>query len=477
MRSPKTIVAGVEVESERRPVASPFDDRVVGTAPIATPADVERAIAVAHAAAESDRRTPRPRHHSVSVLERAALLVAQRKDEISRLICDEAGKPIALARVEVARCVDTLTTARDVARTAEGQLLELSAYEASADRIGLVRRVPIGAIAAITPFNFPLNLVAHKLAPAIAAGCPVVLKPSPQAPLSAFVLGAILLEAGLPGDHLSIVAAGNDVARPLITDPRLRMLTFTGSAKVGWALRAACGDKRCTLELGGNAAVIVDRDADLEFAASRIAAGAFGYAGQSCISVQRVLAHRDVFDELRARLLESTARLGVGDPARDDVVVGPVIDDTAVDRIRATVDEAISAGARGTSELRVDRRLIAPFFLEGVPDSAVAFREELFAPIALLEPFDDFERALDRADAGKYGLQAGIFTADVGRVMRAWGRLEVGAVVHDDAPTFRADAMPYGGVKGSGAGREGPAYAFEEMTEPRLLLLRPTPRR
>jgi acyl-CoA reductase-like NAD-dependent aldehyde dehydrogenase len=455
-----------------REVRSPFDGRTIGEVPIATAADVERALARGSAAAEAIRRTPRPRHLAIAILEKAAAAIAADAERLARLIEGEAGKPITYARVEVARCVDTLTTARDVARTAEGEVLELGAYAASADRLALVRRAPVGLVSAITPFNFPLNLVAHKLAPAIAAGCPVVLKPSPQAPLSAFALVAILKEAGLPDDHLSIVAASNEDATPLVTDPRPRMLTFTGSAKVGWQLRARCGEKRCTLELGGNAAVLVHDDADLAHATARIVAGSFGYAGQSCISVQRVLVHRRVHDELRSRLFDAAARLTSFDPARDETVCGPVIDDTAVERIQGVVREAERQGARLSRPLQVTGHTIAPFFLEGVPPTAKAASEELFAPGAILEPYDDFEQALDRADSGKYGLQSGLFTRDVDRVLRAWQRLEVGAVIHDDVPTFRADAMPYGGVKASGVGREGPASAFAEMTESRLLLLR-----
>jgi acyl-CoA reductase-like NAD-dependent aldehyde dehydrogenase len=455
-----------------RAVRSPFDGREVGEVPVASSADVERALARGHAAAERVRRAPRPRHLAIAILEKAAAAIAADAERLARLIEGEAGKPITFARVEVARCIDTLTTARDVARTADGQVLELGAYAASADRLALVRRFPVGLVSAITPFNFPLNLVAHKLAPAIAAGCPVVLKPSPQAPLSAFALCEILWAAGLPRDHLAIVASSNEDAAPLVTDPRPRLLTFTGSAKVGWELRARAGEKRCTLELGGNAAVLVHDDADLDHATARIVAGAFGYAGQSCISVQRIYAHRRILDELRSRLFDAAARLVDFDPSRDDTMCGPVIDDTAVDRIRAVVQEAERLGARLSRPLEVSGRTIAPFFLEAVPPEARASTEELFAPGAILEPYDDYESALERADSGKYGLQAGLFTRDVGRVMRAWERLEVGAVVHDDVPTFRADAMPYGGVKGSGVGREGPASAFAEMTDPRLLLLR-----
>lgn len=472
-RHPKLIVAGEEVQSARAPIRSPFDDREVGSVPVASAAHVESAIARAASAAASERISPRKRHISAHVLDRAAQIVAAHQEPLARLISDEAGKPIALARVEAARCIDTLCAARDVARTEGGEALELSAHASAADRLGVVRRFAVGAIAAITPFNFPLNLVAHKLAPAIAAGCPVVLKPSPQAPLSSFALARILFEAGLPPEHLSVVPTTNDLAAPLVEDDRLRMLTFTGSAKVGWALRARCGEKRCTLELGGNAAVVVHDDADLGRASDRIAVGAHAYAGQSCISVQRVYAHRRIHDELRARLLDRQTKIVVGDPSRDDVVCGPVIDDVAVRRIRATLDEAMAEGARASGPLELDRRVIRPIMLENVGETSKASAEEIFAPVLVLAAYHDFEDALARVDGTRWGLQAGIFTRDLDRVMRAFERLEVGGLVHDDVPTFRADAMPYGGVKSSGLGREGPKYAFEEMTERRLLLLRP----
>ncbi len=472
LRRPPLFLVGDDVAREVRPVKSPFDDREIGLVPVATSADVERAIEAAHRAFERDRRAPPPRHRAIAVLEKAAALVAARVQPLARLISDEAGKPLDLALVEAARCVDTLTAARDVARTAAGEVLELSAFAAAEDRLAIVRRVAFGPIAAITPFNFPLNLVAHKLAPAIAAGCPVVLKPAPQAPLSALALGSILREAGLAGDQLSIVPASNEVAAPLIDDARLRMLTFTGSDVVGFALRARCPEKRCTLELGGNAAVIVHDDADLERATARIVSGAFGYAGQSCISVQRVFIQRRIYDELRMRLFVAASAVSLGNPSHAGTLVGPVIDDRAVGRLRGVIAEALAGGARASTTASFERRVLAPFFLEEVPAAAAAMRDELFGPIAVLAPYDTFEEALDRADDARFGLQTGIFTGDVGRVLRAFERLEVGAVIHDDVPTFRADAMPYGGVRGSGVGREGPASAFLEMTDPRLLLLR-----
>ncbi|MFI5300724.1 MAG: aldehyde dehydrogenase family protein [Polyangiales bacterium] len=474
-RSPQLSIAGQSRALPMASIRSPYDDRVVGEAPIADAATVEEAIECARRAMETQRRSPTSLHRRVAILERTAAGIAAHAEPLAQLISDEAGKPLAFARVEVARAVDTFEAARDVVRglAIEGGVVRaLSAFAAAGDRLAIERRFAAGAVCAITPFNFPLNLVAHKLAPAIAAGCPVVLKPSPQAPLSSFALAAILYESGLERDLLSVVPCEVALASKLARDDRFAVLTFTGSARVGWRLRGECGDKRCLLELGGNAAAIVCDDADLDRAAARITQGAFGYAGQSCISVQRVIADAGIYDELRARLVAATVRIGSGDPSRDDVVCGPVIDDVAVARIVKTIEDAIAEGARSIAPVQRARRVIAPTILEDVAPTSLARTEEIFAPVVLLDRADDFDAALARANESKYGLQAGIFTRDLDRAMRAWGQLEVGALIHDDVPTFRADAMPYGGVRRSGLGREGPRSLFDELTEPRQLVLR-----
>jgi acyl-CoA reductase-like NAD-dependent aldehyde dehydrogenase len=474
-RSPKLMIHGRSRDAATSPVRSPFDDRVVGDVPIADEAIVEEAVETARRAMESERRSPTPLHRRAAILGRAAARIAELAEPLARLISDEAGKPISIAKVEVARAIDTFEAARDVVRGLAndgGVVRALSAFAGAADRLTIERRFAVGAVVAITPFNFPLNLVAHKLAPAIAAGCPVVLKPSPQAPLSSFALATILQESGLESDRLAVVPCATSLAAKLARDDRFALLTFTGSARVGWQLRAECGDKKCLLELGGNAAALVCDDADLDRAAARIAQGAFGYAGQSCISVQRVVADARIYDALRSRILEATSAIVSGDPARAEVVCGPLIDDVAVARVTSTVERAIAEGARSTAPMLRDRRVIAPLILEGVAAASLARTEEIFAPVVLLDRADDFDAMLVRANEGKYGLQAGIFTRDLDRAMRAWEQLEVGALIHDDVPTFRADAMPYGGVRRSGLGREGPRSMFDELTEPRQLVLR-----
>lgn len=467
-RAPSTLVAGRPAPSERRPIRSPYDDREVGTSPIASRADVAAALA---AAERAHRDRPPARHVRVEVIERVVAALAREREGLARLISDEAGKPLALARAEVDRAQDTFRAARDVLCSERGDVLELGAAASAADRWGLVRRFAVGPVTAITPFNFPLNLVAHKLAPALAAGCPVLLKPSPQAPLSAFALATTLLEAGWPAPFVSVLAADDETVAPLVDDPRIALLSFTGSERAGFALKARAAGK-VVLELGGNAAVLVHEDADLDRAADRITQGAFAYAGQSCISVQRVLVHRPVEAALRERLSARLAAVAVGDPAREDVLVGPVIDDRARSRLAGLLDDVTRAGARTTRPIEWSGRVLAPDYLSDVPEGHPIREEELFGPLALLDAYDDFEEALHRAGQGRYGLQAGLFTHDVGRVFRAFERLEVGALVHDDVPTFRVDAMPYGGVRRSGIGREGPREAYLEMTEPRLLLLR-----
>lgn len=467
-RAPSTCVAGRPIAGASRPVTSPFDDREVGRCPVATRADVEAALDAAHAAHAAGAPA---RHVRVEILERVAARLAEAREALAALVSDEAGKPLALARAEVDRAGDTFRAARDVLRSERGDVLELGATASAADRWGIVRRFPVGPVTAITPFNFPLNLVAHKLAPAIAAGCPVLLKPSPQAPLSAFALAATILDAGLAPSFLSVLAGPDDVVAPLVDDPRVALLSFTGSERAGFALKARAAGK-VLLELGGNAAVIVHDDADLDRAADRITQGAFAYAGQSCISVQRILVHRPIAAELRARLLSRLDAVVVGDPAREDVLVGPVIDDRARARLARALDEVVGAGASTLRPVEWRGRVLSPNYVTDVPDAHPLRDDELFGPLALLDAYDDFDEALRMADRGRFGLQAGLFTRDVGRVFQAFERLHVGAVVHDDVPTFRVDAMPYGGVRRSGVGREGPRDAYLELTEPRVLLLR-----
>jgi acyl-CoA reductase-like NAD-dependent aldehyde dehydrogenase len=462
-----------EVGREHATVRAPWDGAPLGEVALAEPAIVERAIASAATTFERQRRDPYPLHERLQVLERLARRLAEEREPIARTISAEAGKPITQARVEVDRAIATVNDSATAAKAVlGGEVLALATSPTSADRLGIDRRFSLGVVSAITPFNFPLNLAMHKVAPAIAAGCPVVLKPAPQAPLTAFRLADLCVEAGLRPGSLQLVYCDNATAAPLIEDPRIAMLSFTGSARAGRALQARAGRKRVTLELGGNGAVIVDECADLGAAATRIAAAANAYAGQTCISVQRVLVRRALLESLREALREAIATLAVGDPAADTTVVGPVIDDAAASRIESWVGSAVGAGARRHGALERSGRLLRPILLEDVPLDQPVVREEVFGPVATLEPYDDFDDAIDRVNASPFGLQAGVYVRDVGRLFRAFDRLQVGGVIHDDCPTFRVDAMPYGGTKESGQGREGPRYAIEEMTEHRVLVMR-----
>ena len=350
---------------------------------------------------------------------------------------------------------------------------DLSGFGSGAGRIALTKRVPVGPVLAITPFNFPLNLVAHKLAPAIAAGCPVVLKPASQTPTAALLLAASLQRAGLPDGALSVVPSRASDAEALVADPRFALLTFTGSAEVGFSLRRKAWDRRVALELGGNAAVIVEPDwDDLPDVARRIAAAAYAWAGQSCISVQRILVHRDVAARLRDLLVAATEAFPTGDPSLPSTLCGPMIDTANRDRVLEWIESAKAAGGTILAGGTAEGSMVTPALLDGVPDDEPIVAGELFGPGAVLSTYDSFEKALERVNSSRYGLQAGVFSHDVAKVRRAWETLEVGAVIQGDVPTWRSDPMPYGGVKASGTGREGPASAFLEMTEERMLVLR-----
>src|SRR5262249_35591706 len=338
-------------------------------------------------------------------------------------------------------------------------------------RWGIVRRFPVGPIAAITPFNFPLNLVAHKLAPAIAVGCPVVLKPAPQTPFCSFLLAKLILEAGWPSKALSVLPLSNEEAGVLVADEGLKLLSFTGSAAVGWQLKRNAGKKRVLLELGGNAAVIVHSDADIEHAVARCVSGAFTYAGQSCISVQRILVHANMFNQFTAQMVRASCLMKVGDPADEKTDVGPMIRASDVQRVEQWIQEAVSGGAKLLCGGKAKSSMLEPTLLSATTPQMKVNCEELFGPVATIEPYDDFESALELANQTRYGLQAGLFTRDAGLIFRAFERLEVGGVIVGDVPTFRVDPMPYGGVKDSGLGREGIRYAMEEMTERKLLMM------
>ncbi|HEU5231458.1 MAG TPA: aldehyde dehydrogenase family protein [Terriglobales bacterium] len=458
------ITAGQRVE-----INSPYTGKPIGSTWLGTEKDLERAISAAETSSAELRQIPA--YKRKDALLSVAAKIREHKDTFVRLMTLEAGKPVKAARAEVDRAVLTFTTAAEEAVRIYGEYMPLDFIPATEGRWGIVRRFPIGPIAAITPFNFPMNLVAHKLAPAMAAGCPVVLKPAPQTPFCALLLGKLILESGWPASSFSILPLSNDDAASLVADERMKLLSFTGSAKVGWQLKRDAGKKRVVLELGGNAGVIVHNDADLDYAVARCTSGAFTYAGQSCISVQRILVHADIFDEFTAKMVEAAAKLRVGDPSDESTDVGPMIRGSDVERVQQWIKEAVSAGAKVLCGGTTKGPLIMPTLLSATTPKMKVNCEEIFAPVATIEPYEDFDDALSRSNDSQYGLQAGLFTHDSRLIFRAFDRLEVGGVIVGDVPTFRVDPMPYGGVKDSGLGREGIRYAIEEMTERRLLVM------
>lgn len=455
-------------------VRSPFDGHEVGRVARGTEADLDEAVAVA---LDRHRAGALPPNERAEILDRAAALLAERTEVFARSIAAEAAKPIRTARTEATRAVDTFRFAAAVARTLTGETvpLDASAAAAGSGKLGFVLRVPIGVIGAISPFNFPLNLVAHKVAPAIAAGCPVVLKPASATPLTALALADLLIdECGLPPGWLNVVPCPGAVADRLVTHPDVAMITFTGSPTVGWGIRERAPRKKVGLELGNNAPVIVEPDADLATAATKIVAGGFGYSGQTCISVQRVYVHASVADDFLAELVPRVEALVVGDPLDEATDVSALIDDGETERVRTTLADAVAAGASvatgGTS--RPDGVLV-PTVLTGVRPDMDVCATELFGPAVGVATYEHTDEAIALANDTRYGLQAAMFTADLGRALDAARRLDFGGVLVNEIPSWRADQMPYGGLRDSGNTREGPAYAAREMTEPRLVVLQP----
>ncbi len=451
-------------------VRAPFGGRELARIPRPSSEEIEAAVQRAVRVFQETRALPT--YTRVAILRKVAVELERRRDELARTIAAEAGKPLKAARMEAERAAATFSAAAAALEAQTGEMLPLDVNGASLGRWGVVKRVPLGPVLAITPFNFPLNLTAHKVAPAIAVGAPIVQKPASQTPLSALALREIVLAAGWPADAYAVLPIPGADAAALVLDPRLPVVSFTGSGAVGWRLKALVPRKRVALELGGNAAVVVHSDADLDDAARRTASGAFSYAGQSCISVQRALVHRPVLEAFRSKLLLATAQLVVGDPLDEKTDVGPMITPEEAERAEAWVKEAVQGGATALVGGTRAGECLAPTILENTTPSMKVEVQEVFAPVVTLAPYDDWDEALRRVNDSKYGLQAGVFTRDLGRIQRAFDVLEVGAVLVNDVPTWRADRMPYGGVKESGSGREGPAYAMEEFTEPRLLVIR-----
>ena len=453
-----------------RVVLSPFDGREAGRVAVPSPAEVEAAVAKAVRAFETTRKLPTYRR--AEILRAVAGAVAGKKESLARTIALEAGKPMKAARAEVDRAAGTFQAAAAVVETGTGTHFPLDVNAGSLGRWGVLRRFPLGPVCAITPFNFPLNLTAHKVAPALGVGAPVVQKPASQTPLSAIALREIVLAAGWPEDAYAVLPVSGRDGETLVTDPRLPIVSFTGSAAVGWRLKELVPKKRVGLELGGNAGFVVHEDADLADAAARAAAGGFLYAGQSCISVQRILVHRPVYAAFREIFLAAVAKLKTGDPLDEAVDVGPMIAESEAVRAESWVREAVAAGATLLAGGTRAGAVLAPTVLAETTRGMKVECLEVFAPVVTLSPYDTWDEALRRVNDSAFGLQAGIFTRDLGRIEQAFETLEVGAVVVNDVPTWRADRMPYGGVKDSGTGREGPLYAMEEFTEPRLLVLR-----
>ena len=453
---------------------NPYTGEPIDTPPPADAAALDAAVGAAAGAFEATRR--QPAFERADVLDRAAELVGGRRDELVEAIVAEVGKPVALAGAEVDRCVLTFTASAEEARREAGGPLSLGGHAAGAGHMGVVRRFPVGVVYGITPFNFPLNLVAHKVAPAVACGCAIVVKPSPRTTTAAMILGEIVNDAGAVPGQVGVVNVPNDLAQNPLGDPRVRHVSFTGSAAVGWDVRARAGRAGVTLELGGNAAVIVHGDADLPDAAARIANAAFAYAGQSCISVQRAIVQRRVYADFRRLLLAHVAEnVRVGDPRDPGVTVGPLIDAASAGRVGRMLNDARAAGATlacGGDFSGPLGTVLPPTVVEDADSSLAVVADEAFAPLLVLSAYDDFDDAIAAANASRFGLQAGVFTNDLGRVLHAYESLEVGGVTVNQVPTWRFDPMPYGGVKDSGLGREGVRWAMDAFTEPRSLIVR-----
>ena len=465
----KLFVAGEWVETgDWIDVRSPYSGEVVGRVAKGGAEETRRAID----AAEQALHDPLPAHKRAEILVKVVAGIARRHDEIARQISDEAGKPLKAARVEASRAMSTYTFAAVEARKLAGEMVPMDAAQAGEGKLAFTLRRPIGVVGAISPFNFPLNLVAHKLAPALAAGCPVVLKPATQTPLSALLLAELEDEAGLPPGWLSVVVGPSaEIGDVLVEDERVKAITFTGSGAVGWGLAARAARKKVNLELGNATPVIVAADADIEAAATAMAAHAFSFAGQSCISVQRLYVERPAYERFVEAFVPKVEALKVGDPADEETDVGPVIDEDARERILEWIAEARDGGAEILAGVEERDGLIAPTVIAGASPELKVSCEEVFGPVVTVNAFDSLDEAIELANSTRYGLQAGIFTSRLDTAMRAGQELEFGGVIVNEAPTFRADQMPYGGVKDSGNTREGPAYAVRELTEERLVVI------
>jgi len=451
------------------PINNPYDGSLVAHVCQAGPKELTEALDCACRAFTALKTFPG--HMKAKGLGRIATTIEQRREEFARTICSEAGKPINDARREVDRGVQTFRIASEETTRIPGEVVPMDRTPGMEKYHGIVRRFPIGPVLGITPFNFPLNLVAHKVAPCLAVGNPIVIKPPPQTPLTSLLLGEVILESGFPPGTLSVIPCSNSLAESLVQDTRFQALSFTGSASVGWMLKTKAGKKRVLLELGGNAGVVIEPDAQIDTAVHRCIAGGFGYSGQVCISVQRILVQESVYEPFLENLIDKVRHLPTGDPGKEETVVGPLINQAAVERLKEWLDEAVSQGAKIRTGGTFRKSVMAPTVLTDVRPHMKVSCEEVFGPVVTVSPYGKFEEALHQLNDSAFGLQIGIFTQDINKIFRAYHELEVGAVLANEIPTFRADHLPYGGVKDSGLGREGIRYAIQEMTDLKLLVI------
>ncbi len=470
MKNYKLLIDGSWVDGQTsKEFKSPYDQKNFATIHFANKQQVKNAIHSAHLSFEKTKL--------LSSFERFEILsfisseIKRRKDELAESITLSAGKTITSSRVETDRAANTFQVAAEEAKRLGGELIPLDWSPQIKKRWGLTRRFPIGVVAGITPFNFPLNLVAHKVAPAIASGNPVIMRPASQVSITSLLLGEIIKNSGLPNGGINIVPCGYEEASPLLEDERVKKVTFTGSPEIGWALKKQAYKKKVTLELGGNAAVIIEPDTNLDFALSRTLLGAFSFSGQICISIQRIFLHEKIYDRFLADFLAATKKLIIGNPLDEDTDIGPMINSSAAQQIEEWVNEALSQGGRLVTGGQRNGALFEPTILENINPELRVSCQEAFAPVVVVSPYKDFEEALKGVNDSNYGLQAGVFTGDLRKAFSAFETLDVGGVIVNDIPTFRIDHMPYGGVKESGFGREGLKYAIEEMTELKLMAI------
>lgn len=464
------LIGGEWVTSkEKIEIRNPYNQEIVGIVCRPSSEDVETAITSSVKAFENTRKMPS--YQRSEILKKAVEKIKERSDELATILCRESGKPIKSARGEVQRAICTLTIASEEILHLESEAIPLDITPAGGDRLGIVRRFPIGPVVGITPFNFPLNLVCHKVGPALATGNTILLKPASPTPISALILGEIIMEAeGLPGS-INIIPCSGSMAEKMVTDARLKMISFTGSADVGWELKKRTGKKKICLELGGNAAVIVEPDANLQKVVERSVLGGFAYAGQICISVQRVYIHQKIYDDFVEHFLKKVSELKIGDPISEETDIGPMIDENAALRVENWIEEAVAQGAVILAGGNREGNLMEPTVLGNVLSDTRVACEEAFAPLVILDRYWTFEEAIDKVNDSVYGLQAGVFTMDIEKAFKAYNEIDVGGVIINDIPTYRVDHMPYGGVKDSGFGREGVKYAMEEMTELKVMVV------